>query len=401
MKLEKAYISGSHEEVKSAQEVFEELERRSAAPAVSQKAKRAALISQLDASIEALSQSEKRAALISQSKDVKEDKNMQFRLFGEFVAAARWNPSELRALGVAVGENGGYLVPEQFRTEILRFDPNEAIVRPRVIMAYPAGDAPDEPLNIPVLKQGANGIGGVRVFWVRESEDITLSEPEFVGAKVDPEEMAAIVPVTDKLLKNSPAASVFLANSFREAFAREEDRVFLTGNGMGKPLGVLHSPARLNVARTAAGQIAYADVIAMVKKLLPSSWGRAVWVANIKILDQLLSMTDAANRIVFKMGEGGTRQNTLMGLPIIFTDLTPGLGSEGDLMLCDFWYYAIKDGFGPYITSSPSTQSNFTSGISLVKAVWSVDGQGWIAEPLTLDDGVTQASPFVILSDPL
>lgn len=368
--------------VRSAQLVFEEHERRGGtrtAPAsVSDSTKRAALIAKLKKSIE-------------------EDRSMQFRNLGEFVAATRWNPLDLRALGASVGANGGFLIPDQFRAEVLMIRPDEAIVRPRA-MVLPPGDEPDAKITIPLLKQGANGVlGGMQVYWLGENDDVMMVEPEFAEAMEMPNEMNAIVTISDKLLRNSPVASSFLEVGFHNAIAREEDRAFLVGGGTDKPLGVVNCPGRIVVDRNTADTITYPDVIAIIKKLLPSSWGRAVWVANINALEPLLNMVDAAGNLIFKLGEGGTRQHTLAGFPLIFTDLTPPIGNLGDLMLCDFLYYAIKDGAGPFITSSQGSTTLFNNNLSMVKLVWSVDGQGYVYEPLTLDDGVTEASPFVIL----
>ena len=73
----------------------------------------------------------------------------------------------------------------------------------------------------------------------------------------------------------------------------------------------------------------------------------------------------------------------------------PALGSEGDLCLCDFSYYLIKDGSGPYVAASEHVY--FKNNKTVIKAFWNVDGQAWMKEPLTLEDGSTQVSPFVFL----
>jgi HK97 family phage major capsid protein len=86
---------------------------------------------------------------------------------------------------------------------------------------------------------------------------------------------------------------------------------------------------------------------------------------------------------------------SLFGLPIVFTGKTPVLGSTGDLMLIDFSYYLIKEGSGPYIASSEHVY--FTTNRTVVKCFTMIDGQPWVKTPLTLEDGSTTVSPYVVL----
>jgi HK97 family phage major capsid protein len=61
----------------------------------------------------------------------------------------------------------------------------------------------------------------------------------------------------------------------------------------------------------------------------------------------------------------------------------------------DFSYYLVRNGAGPFIAASEHVY--FLNNKTVVKAFGSIDGQPWLKEPLTLDDGATQVSPFVIL----
>jgi len=65
------------------------------------------------------------------------------------------------------------------------------------------------------------------------------------------------------------------------------------------------------------------------------------------------------------------------------------------VILADFSYYLIKNGSGPFILASE--HKYFTENKTVVKAFYNVDGSPWLRNPITLRDGVTEVSPFVVL----
>src|SRR5215472_10958481 len=76
----------------------------------------------------------------------------------------------------------------------------------------------------------------------------------------------------------------FLFTIFGKAIAWFEEYAFLQGNGVGKPQGMLSCGAAINTggnsggtARLTAGQVQFADIATMLSKLLPSSYGKAIW----------------------------------------------------------------------------------------------------------------------------
>jgi len=124
-----------------------------------------------------------------------------------------------------------------------------------------------------------------------------------------------------------------------------------------------------------------------------------IWVASKSALPQIVTLADANNNAMWiPAAYGGIQGNlpgTLAGLPIIFDFKQPILGQVGDLMLIDPSFYFIKDGSGPYIQASEHVL--FTSDQTVIKMTFFLDGQPWCKTPLLMDDGVSIASPYVIL----
>ncbi|GEO27032.1 hypothetical protein AAC03nite_28170 [Alicyclobacillus acidoterrestris] len=351
-----------------------------------------------------------------------------FKNIGEFVAAVRFGDPKGRLDNLAVGQNGGVAVPDafkdmlmpfrnelsitstegegaifmppQYRTDVLQLQPETAIVRPRA-NAIPAGDPPDGQLNIPALDQtGTNGVyGGVEVSWINEGDAKPDTTAKFKEISLLPYEVAASTVATDKLLRNWEAAQTFIGNLLTSAMMAAEDIAFLRGDGTGKPTGIIDAPGTIAVNRATANQVSYADILAMTAKLYSESQPNAVWVANQSIIPQLATIRDYIGNYIFIRGDA-TRgmPNTLMGMPIIFTGRTATLGTKGDLILADFSKYLIKDGSGPFIAASPHVL--FQQNKTMIKVFWNVDGKPWVTGPMTLEDGTTTVSPYVVLDVP-
>ena len=84
-----------------------------------------------------------------------------------------------------------------------------------------------------------------------------------------------------------------------------------------------------------------------------------------------------------------------MGIPILFTEKVPVLGTKGDIGLYDFSYYLIGD--REDLIFSVTDQEKWLQNGTSYKATMRHDGQAWLDVPFTLMDGTKQVSPFVVL----
>jgi len=375
---------------------------------------------ELSAKVTALREREKRQALLDAEERAaaaqapaaplearNQPEEPEWRGFGEFLQAVRWNQSdarlqykpfeggEERALSMGVGAAGGFMLPTQFRPQLLQVDPQSAIVRPRATV-IPAGDPPDAAIDMPSLDQsGARGVySGVTVTWIGEGAAKPESEPQFRRVSLDPHEVAAHTIVTDKLLRNSDAAGALVSTLLRRAITAAEDWDFLRGPGGARPRGVIGHAGTVTVARAGAGAVAYADVVGLYARVLLG--GPLVWVASPTVLPQVMAMVDAGGNLVWQPNAREGAPGTLLGIPLVINQRSPVLGALGDLLLADWNYYLIKDGSGPFVDASPHLL--FLRNETVIKAFWNVDGQPWLTSPLLLEDGVTTVSPFVALN---
>lgn len=173
-----------------------------------------------------------------------------------------------------------------------------------------------------------------------------------------------------------------------------EDYAFLRGTGAGQPLGVIPAGCTITQPRAADGTVGYADLVNMLEHFLPS--GRGIWVASQSLLSVLLQMNGPAGNASYLWGSAVTGvPNTLLGFPIIFTEKTPTQGEPGDILLADFRYYLIGDRQATTVTADKSNRFEYDE--TTWRVVHRVDGRPWLDDHLTLADGATTVSPFVIL----
>jgi HK97 family phage major capsid protein len=340
----------------------------------------------------------------------------EFASIGEFIHAAahnRTDPRLISALDVMersgrdlrgeqrmdTGAAGGFMIPPQFRSELMRVDPVASLVRSRA-QVIPAGSPPDSAITIPALDQTGNTpenvFGGVEVIWTGEGAEISDTSAVLREIKLEPEEVSGSVTITDKLLRNWEASGIFIENLLRGAINQAEDRAFIFGDGVAKPLGFQNSGAALAFNRGVANKVEYNDLINMAALILERG-GTPTWSASQGVKFQVLNMLDSFNRPIYTASPVAGTPDTILGYPVVWNNRLPGVGSKGDLSMVDLSYYLIKDGSGPFVAVSEHVK--FQQNKTVIKIWWNVDGQPWLTEPFVEENGY-QVSPFVILDVP-
>ncbi|WP_242149593.1 phage major capsid protein [Sphingomonas sp. BAUL-RG-20F-R05-02] len=341
--------------------------------------------------------------------------NKEFESLGQFMSAVRFNPNDQRLNWVEGAEtdggeisaemrmdnapSGGFMVPNEFRSTIMSVQPQDALVRPRATVIEP-GTAPDAGVSMPALDQGGstnNMFGGMQFSWIGEGDLKPETDAKLREIALTPHEIAGFVTVTDKLLRNWPAAGSFLENLMRGGVAAAEDYSFLRGDGRNKPMGAMYSSAAKYINRKLAGQITYEDLVGMVGVLLMRGNTSPVWSMSQGVLPQLLLLKDGAGRPIWQDNARDGFAGTLLGYPVRWNNRAPVPGQKGDVFLADWSQYLIKDGSGPFVAASEHVL--FTRNKTVIKIFWNVDGMPWLSSPIKEENGY-EVSPFVGLDVP-
>ena len=177
-----------------------------------------------------------------------------------------------------------------------------------------------------------------------------------------------------------------------------EEYAFLNGTGAGQPLGVItaiNTPT-IAVNRAAANAVSYADFANMMERFLPS--GRGVWHISQSLMSDVIQLSGPTGNAsyVWATNAADGIPGTLLGLPVIWTEKVPRVGTTGDVVLADWRYYLLGDRQATTIESTKFDRWAYDE--TSWRVVHRVDGQPWMSAPLTYQDGTTSVSPFVVLS---
>lgn len=323
--------------------------------------------------------------------------------FGEWLQAVAAKDTEkageYKTLQVGLGTAGGFLVPVQFKPQLLAVPGESAIVRPRALVL----PMENETLQIPSLDQtgdpGAgktNRFGGVSLSWTEEGASKTETEPAFKLVSLHVHELSGFTYVTDRLLRaNALALEAVLYRLFGDAIADQVDYECIQGNGAGRPQGVVSAGCTIQVARAGAGHIIYADVIGMYHAFLHGPKG--VWLINPCCIEDILTLKNpTTNDYLWQANAEGAIPTRLLNYPIIWTDKASALGTKGDITVADFSYYVVGEGSQVLVEASEHYQ--FIKNVTTFRFHMLIDGTPWLSAPLYTRGGDYQVSPFVTLA---
>jgi HK97 family phage major capsid protein len=301
-----------------------------------------------------------------------------------------------------VPSEGGFLIPEILRADLLRVALETAIVRSRarvVPMAslrlpYPAIDD---------VTHVSSVYGGIVGYWTEEGAPLTDSSPAFGRIILDAKKLTAYTSVPNELIQDSIVSlNQFMSEIFPEALAWYEDDGFLNGTGNGSPLGVLNGTAAITVPRNTLNQVLFADIVNMYPRMLPASLNRAVWLISPQVIAQLLQLVlvSGSTPVAPPLWLTGFNAQTgpqwqLLGQPVIVSEKIPALGSAGDVAFVDFGYYLIGD--RQQMTAASSPHIKFNQDMTAFRFVERVDGQPWLRSAITPRNGGSTLSPIVLL----
>ncbi|MFB4312926.1 phage major capsid protein [Actinomadura sp. 21ATH] len=312
---------------------------------------------------------------------------------------------KLRNFGSDIPSDGGFLIPERLRSELLKVALESAIVRPR------ARVIPMETLRVPfpAIDTSSNVdsvYGGIVGYWTEEGATLTESAAKFSRIVLEARKLTAFTRVPSELLADSIISlTAFIDQMFPEALAFFEDMAFLSGNGVGQPLGMLNGNAAINVTRTASGNdVEFDDVVNMYSRMLPQSISRAVWMASIDTFPSLAKMaltrgTDGIASPAMWMTGGqaiGAPPLTLLGRPVIFTEKVPSSGASGDISFVDWGFYLIGD--RQAMQARQSEERYFETDEVAFRVIERVDGRPWLQSAITPANAGDTLSPIVKLT---
>ena len=247
--------------------------------------------------------------------------------------------------------------------------------------------------------------GGVQMYWASEGATVAASKPNFQEMKMDLEKMMGFAYCTDEMLQDAAFMTGFFGNAFTLAADRLLVDSVISGDGVGKPLGLLNSKAMIVVAKEtsqAAGTFLGANAIKMQARAMPRNRDRLVWLMHPDVEEQLpyLSIQSGEAAKFLWNPEGGLGNfdtQRVLNKPVLFEDSCSAMGSKGDIMLVDpFQYILLTKGTAK---QDWSVHVEFLTDQSCFRMIFRCNGAPKVKTPLTIKNSTKTRSPFITLAD--
>ena len=296
-------------------------------------------------------------------------------------------------------QDGGFLVPPQFSSEIFTLSLGEDSLLPLTDNVEISGNT----MAFPKDETTPWGTNGIRAYWQGEASTAVATKPVLGLATLRLKKLMALVPMTDELLDDTNALSSYLPEKIANSIRWKCNESILFGAGNGSPVGAVSSGATVTVAKE-SGQatltLTPTNLAKMISRLPAGSFSRAVWIMNNDVLPALFTLTLGNYPIYLPVGNpGGLQQSpygTLLGRPVYISQHAASFTAQGDVLLVDLKYYQTITKAGGMQTAT-SMHLYFDADLTAFRTTFRMDGQSKLAAAIAPAKGSTTMSPFIQL----
>jgi HK97 family phage major capsid protein len=273
-----------------------------------------------------------------------------------------------KALSEGTDTSGGFLVPEQVMTDLIRKQMTMAVIRSNASVMQIGRDV----VSFPKVNYGtaADDTGGnlystpmrpTATGEIPSSATVHLVTSVTWGKVTIPVQtvMASEIVYNDFLEDEMIDVGNFLSDAFGEFYALYEENQFINGNGINAPMGILtqvdtvNGPTSVVSGTTSSPYFLYTGIINL-EAALPSQYEpNAKFLAKKGTYSQIRLITTATTNeplwpISSQQGYLGTVPPSLLGYPILKSEFMPiaNTASNFALLLGDLTAYQIVDRVG-------------------------------------------------------
>lgn len=298
-----------------------------------------------------------------------------------------------------VAADGGVLVPAGFSPNIIEAPMvNSGLDLAPLTNVIPiSGDL----MKFPVLKNtdqsGTARHGGVIASWMKEGADLTDTKAQFKTDQLVLNKLGALVFVTSELLADSAIAlESYLSSKSGMAIVDVKNESIIRGDGVEECLGYITAPGTVSITRETGGTVTIGDIVNIVARSTNRS--NSVWVINQELYPVITQMSVDNVRMLVPGGLDSTEFDTLLGRPVIWTDLASAKGTVGDIAFCDFGSYITIVKNNSQVQVDTSIHLKFLSDQVAFRFITRMDGQPALSSAVTPKNGTDLLSPFVMIA---
>ena len=336
----------------------------------------------------------------------------EVKSFGDFLVSVQRNKvkrlNEIyrarKDMGSTTGGAGGYLVPEEYSTALLRVMEEDNAISSRCFnqpVATRSGSFPLLDVFVtPTAGSGQTAMSsGLSPATVAEGAAYGEDQPTFELLNFQVKKIGEIVDVPAELIEDS---GVVIETLLRRLFAIATDSIverhILRGAGGSEWLGILNSAAAIGVTPATNSTFAEADALAMISRFKPMPAGNPVWIMHRGVIPDFNNTNFPANSSDFVTYDAQI-PGSLHGYPILYSEHAPQDDNAGNVILADLSAYIIFN--RRELTVAFSEHAKFENDLVVWKYSIRADGMPWMKSAITLADpqGSYTVSPFVYHND--
>lgn len=284
-------------------------------------------------------------------------------------------PQDRKTLSEGTDSAGGFLVAEDYMTELIKKIAVMATVRARARVATTSRDIARWPKITYTTDEKYTS--AVRLTWTGESPATStvhrVTDPVFGLYSIPVHTAMASMPMSNDLIEDSAFDILGISSDLlAEAFALDENDAFLNGSGVGRPMGLLTQVDGAGPISVKSGDanLLLADGLIDVAYALPPQYETgATWLMNKateKAIRKLKESTTNAYLwpVVNQVGAFGPVNRELLGYPVLREQFMPDVAANAyPALIGDLKGYLVLDRVGlsvQRLTDSAYAELNLT-----------------------------------------
>lgn len=241
-------------------------------------------------------------------------------------------------LSEGVDADGGYLVPEEFETQIVT-----ALEAENVIRSLAKVITTQHERKIPIAT------GHSTAQWTAENAAYTESNPTFGQKQIDAFKLTDLCRVSVELLQDSAFdIEDYLMNEFARAFGIAEEEAFCVGTGTNQPTGIFTANGgTVGVTAAAQNAITADELISLVYALKSPYRRNARFLMNDATISAIRKLKDSNGVYLWQPSLQAGEPDKLLGYDLYTSPYAPAITAGAyTVAFGDFKNYWIGDRAG-------------------------------------------------------
>ena len=243
----------------------------------------------------------------------------------------------MNALQVGTETEGGYLVPDEYERTLVQALEEQNIFRQLAhVIHTSSGDR-----KIPVVASKGTAQ------WIDEEAQYPESDDSFGQVSIGAYKLATMIKISEELLNDSVFdMPSYIATEFARRIGAAEEEAFFTGNGTGRPLGILAETggAQMSVTGAKADAVTFDEVMDLFYSLRSPYRRNAVFIMNDATVKALRKLKNGNGDYIWQPSVTAATPDTILNRPVYTSGFMPTLATGNKTILFgDLGYYWVAD----------------------------------------------------------